>query len=119
MKQSMARVLGGLALLGAVATSGAAHADPSGYVGTWSGSLSGSAFTLVIWNTGSDPHATISFGSTTETLQILGKKAGQGVEYFYRAGDAAPISIYVQGSQTRLGYFEKDGVRNLDLTLVP
>lgn len=119
MKQSMARVLGGLALLGALATSGAAHADPSGYVGTWSGSLSGSAFTLVIWNTGSDPHATISFGSTTETLQVLGKKASEGVEYFYRVGDAAPISVYVESSQTRLGYFEKNDVRIVDLTLVP
>ncbi len=92
-----------------------AEADPSSSPGVWTGTLSGQAFRLVVWNTSNEANATIAFaGFPRENLQYLGSKVG--IDYFFRHTDRAALSLYANGSVTYLSYFEKGAVRTVELT---
>lgn len=95
---------------------GIASAESAGATGTWQGTLSGTSFTLKVWNVGDSANATIAFDAIgeAEDLVYLGSKAG--VDYYFRPLDRAAISVYGDSAATLLSYFERGSVRTLTLT---
>jgi hypothetical protein len=86
------------------------------FLGTWQGNISGYDFRIHINADGDLVSATLDIEGGTETLFVLG--ANETTLYLFRDRDNACLSMYLEGNEMKLEYYEQGAPRIISLSRV-
>jgi hypothetical protein len=86
------------------------------FLGSWQGNISGFDFQIHINREGDLVSATLDIGGGTEQLFVL--STNETTIYFFRHIDNACLSMYVEGNDMKLEYYERGAPRIISVTRV-